>query len=125
MNRKGFTLIELMVVIVIVGILTTVGVPKYTNSKAKAYATAMKSDLRNLLNAQENFFADSSHYTANLVSLGFTPSTGVNPPVITVSAGSWSAINTHTQLASTQCAIGVNTANPLVVVSGEAEPACK
>jgi len=125
MNRKGFTLIELLIVVVIIGILAAIAIPKFANTKSKAYVTAMKSDLRNLINAQESFFADSSRYTTNLTSLGFKQSTGVVAPVIVTYPGAWVATNGHTQLASTQCGIGVNTTNPTVSAAGEGEPACK
>src|SRR5438034_10812065 len=48
MNRKGFTLIELLIVVVIIGILAAIAIPKFANTKAKAYIASMKSDLRNL-----------------------------------------------------------------------------
>ena len=63
LNRKGFTLIELLIVVVIIGILAAIAIPKFANTKSKAYITAMKSDLRNLVTAAEAFFADSSKYT--------------------------------------------------------------
>src|SRR5438309_9923389 len=48
MNRKGFTLIELLIVVVIIGILAAIAIPKFANTKEKAYLASMKSDLRNL-----------------------------------------------------------------------------
>src|SRR3977135_827483 len=63
MNRKGFTLIELLIVVVIIGILAAIAIPKFANTKAKAYIASMKSDLRNLVTAEEAYFADSVKYS--------------------------------------------------------------
>ena len=87
MNRKGFTLIELLIVVVIIGILAAIAIPKFANTKSKAYITAMKSDLRNLVTAEEAFFSDSSKYTAVLGQLKYQNSTGTVAPTITVGAG--------------------------------------
>jgi type IV pilus assembly protein PilA len=125
MSRKGFTLIELLIVVVIIGILAAIAIPKFANTKSKAYITAMKSDLRNLVSAEESFFSDSSRYTTNLTSLGFKASTGVSAPAIVTYPGAWVATNSHTQLTGTQCGIGVNTTSPTVTTAGEGEPACK
>ncbi len=124
--RKGFTLIELLIVVVIIGILAAIAIPKFANTKSKAYITAMKSDLRNLVTAEEAFFSDSSKYTATLSQLKFQSSTGVNAPTITTGAGFWTATVDHTQLPGMQCGLGINTANPIAgVVAAEGEPACK
>jgi len=125
MSRKGFTLIELLIVVVIIGILAAIAIPKFANTKSKAYVTAMKSDLRNLVSAEESLFSDSARYTGNLTSLGFKASTGVTDPAIVTYPGAWVATNSHTQLTGTTCGIGVNTTNPTVTTSGEGEPACK
>ena len=63
MNRKGFTLIELLIVVVIIGILAAIAIPKFANTKEKAYIASMKADLRNLVTAEEAYFADSIKYT--------------------------------------------------------------
>src|SRR6266487_4970400 len=55
MNRKGFTLIELLIVVVIIGILAAIAIPKFANTKEKAYLASMKSDLRNLITAEEAY----------------------------------------------------------------------
>src|SRR5512136_426210 len=81
--RKGFTLIELLIVVVIIGILAAIAIPKFANTKSKAYITAMKSDLRNLVTAEEAFFADSVKYTTDL-GTNFAVTTGNVLGAITV-----------------------------------------
>jgi prepilin-type N-terminal cleavage/methylation domain-containing protein len=127
-SRKGFTLIELLIVVVIIGILAAIAIPKFANSKNKAYVTAMKSDLRNLVTAEEAFFSDSTYYTDgdNLVNnrKAFKNSSGVGIPVVATGAGYWSATVTHSQLTGATCGIGVNTTNPTISTAGDGEPSC-
>ena len=54
--RSGFTLVEMLAVVVIIGILAAVIIPKFGNSKSKATFAAVKSDLHNLTTMQESFF---------------------------------------------------------------------
>ena len=125
-ERQGFTLIELLIVVVIIGILAAIAIPKFANTKTKAYTAAMKSDLRNLVTAEEAFFSDSGTYVVyDTTKLKFKPSTGVSTPTINIGPGYWNAQVTHTQIANFSCAIGVNTANPVVTTAGDGEPACK
>jgi prepilin-type N-terminal cleavage/methylation domain-containing protein len=125
-SHKGFTLIELLIVVVIIGILAAIAIPKFANTKSKAYKTAMISDLRNLVTAEEAYFSDSAKYTAVIDSahLKFQNSSGTNAPIIVTGAGYWTATNTHTQLTGAVCGIGMNTANPTVAGAAEGEPAC-
>jgi prepilin-type N-terminal cleavage/methylation domain-containing protein len=125
--KKGFTLIELLIVVVIIGILAAIAIPKFANTKTKAYTAAMKSDLRNLVTAEESFFSDSGSYIiyGDTTKLHFRPSTGVSTPNIIPGPGYWSATVTHTQIPNFTCGIGVNTANPRVPTAGDGEPACK
>ena len=46
--RRAFTLIELLIVVVIIGVLAAIAIPKFANTKQKAYVATMKSDLKNL-----------------------------------------------------------------------------
>src|SRR5947208_15763062 len=78
MSRRGFTLIELLIVVVIIGLLAAIAIPKFANTKEKAYVAAMKSDLRNLMTAEEAYFADSMAYT-DQVDCSNPPAAGSAP----------------------------------------------
>jgi prepilin-type N-terminal cleavage/methylation domain-containing protein len=126
-SRTGFTLIELLIVVVIIGILAAIAIPKFANTKTKAYTAAMKSDLRNLVTAEESFFSDSGTYVVygDTTKLKFKPSTGVSSPAVVIGAGYWSATVTHNQIPNFTCGIGVNTANTVVGTASDGAPACK
>jgi len=121
MNRQGFTLIELLIVVVIVGVLASIAIPKFANTKEKAYLTQMKSDLRNLVTAEESYFADSIQYTTNLGTMYLT-STGVTGPTITLTADGWTATVGHTTTVRT-CAVYAGS-TPLAPAAKEGEPRC-
>jgi prepilin-type N-terminal cleavage/methylation domain-containing protein len=126
--RKGFTLIELLIVVVIIGILAAIAIPKFANTKSKVYVTAMKSDLRNLITAEEAYFADSSKYTATVTMLKYQTSTGVLGPTISTGSGFWTATVSHSQLQTPTpmvCGVSINTTNPTVAGAAEGEPACQ
>ena len=59
---KGFTLLELMVVMAIVLILTAVAVPQYKDMKARAFDARALSDLRNVAISEEVYYLDSEQY---------------------------------------------------------------
>jgi prepilin-type N-terminal cleavage/methylation domain-containing protein len=111
-SRQGFTLIELLIVVVIIGILAAVAIPKFSNTKEKAYIAAMKTDLRNLATAEEAFFYDSAKYTVNFAQMnGYAPTVGVAVTVNEATSKGWSAT-----------AVSVNTARQCYVFSGTAVP---
>ncbi len=104
LNRKGFTLIELLIVVVIIGILAAIAIPKFANTKEKAYVASMKSDLRNMVTAQEAYFADNSTYTTALSTAEFSASQGVTVTIGNASGTGWSATASHNGTTTT-CAI--------------------
>ena len=129
-NRKGFTLIELLIVVVIIGILAAIAIPKFANTKEKAYVAAMKSDLRNLVTAQEAFFADNDNtYAADAAEMegaGYTVSSGVVLDNVTGNAGKgWSAEVSH-NATDYVCGIAVGSeTNPQGdATTPEGEPIC-
>src|SRR5712672_1582996 len=121
MNRKGFTLIELLIVVVIIGILAAIAIPKFANTKEKAYLASMKSDLRNLVTAEEAYFADSVKYTSNL-GTAYATTTGVVGPTIAVTANGFTSIVSDTATTET-CSIYVGTTS-LAPANKEGEPKC-
>jgi prepilin-type N-terminal cleavage/methylation domain-containing protein len=136
MNRKGFTLIELLIVVVIIGILAAIAIPKFANTKEKAYLASMKSDLRNLVTAEEAYFADSIKYTTSTSctnpapagSVAFCATTGNTLGAITTGTGTqagWTATITNTNTAKS-CEIYVGATTPVAgIAKSEGAPACK
>jgi len=68
-NDKGFTLIELMVVVIILGILAAVAIPKFTGQSEEARANRVYADLKTIQNAVELYFFDNSVYPASVQDL--------------------------------------------------------
>lgn len=63
-NEKGFTLIELMIVIAIIGILAAIAIPQFSAYRIRSYNSAANADLRNAATAQEAYFVDAQSYGA-------------------------------------------------------------
>jgi type IV pilus assembly protein PilA len=118
-NRKGFTLIELLIVVVIIGILAAIAIPKFASTKEKAYVTAMKSDLRNLLTAEE------SYSTSTSALKGFSQTTSVYAKIEAADGAGWWASATHSSLTSgPSCKIAVGGSLTASGLSSEGEPKC-
>jgi type IV pilus assembly protein PilA len=85
-NRKGFTLIELLIVVVIIGILAAIALPKFGQTRERAYISAMQSDLRNLQTAQEMLY--NTGYPVGCVVGAVAPQEEcVNPPYAYLQVG--------------------------------------
>jgi prepilin-type N-terminal cleavage/methylation domain-containing protein len=122
-NTKGFTLIELLIVVVIIGILAAIAIPKFANTKEKAYIASMKSDLRNLVTAEESYFADQVSYTSTQAALNYNASTGNTVTIGTTSGTGWNATATNNGTAKT-CGIYVGSASAPISGQNEGEPKC-
>jgi prepilin-type N-terminal cleavage/methylation domain-containing protein len=124
MNRKGFTLIELLIVVVIIGILAAIAIPKFANTKEKAYIASMKSDLRNLVTAEEAYFSDNTTYATATGSLSYNGSAGVTVTISGASGTGWGATASHNGTTVT-CAIFAGGWTPIAPAVDEGSPACQ
>ncbi len=80
-SNKGFTLIELMIVIAIIGILAAIAVPQFSAYRTKGYNTSARADVKNAFTSAQSFFSDSPTASVDLATLsnyGFRSSSNVN-----------------------------------------------
>jgi type IV pilus assembly protein PilA len=125
-SERGFTLIELLLVVVIIGILAAIAIPKFANSKERAIVSQMRSDLRNMVTAQEAYISDAlTYYNGPIPSavLAYNPSGTIAIVLSGVSNTGWAAVASAPSSSRT-CAIFIGTAPPPAPASAEGRVAC-
>jgi len=118
-NRKGFTLIELLIVVVIIGILAAIAIPKFAATKDKAKLASVKTDLRNMMTAQEAYFSDYATYGtfAQLQSASNYSLSAGNTAAVAAVASGWTGTITNSTITSSidqcQSQVGAGAASTL------------
>lgn len=111
-ERGGFTLIEVLVVVAIVGILAMIAIPRYADSRSQAFKSAAISDLRNLSTSQELYWTDDTGYGDDLEALNVLASKGVDLVITTASSDGWAAQASRSFLPAVTCGIYYGSADP-------------
>jgi type IV pilus assembly protein PilA len=96
-DQKGFTLIELMIVIAIIGILAAIAIPQFSKYRTRAYNTAAKADIKNAYTAAQAYYSDHSAAVdaAGLTAYGYTASADVNVGITSGNADTLSFTSDH------------------------------
>ncbi len=107
MNKKGFTLIELLIVVVIIGILAAIAIPKFGESRERAYVSAMQADMNQMRTAMELCYQNGFTY------VGCDPAINTSQGVTIVIAGQtqtdYTMATTHSATANWSCAYAHNS----------------
>jgi len=101
---RGFSLIELLVVIIIIGVLAGIAIPIFLNQRNKGWDAAAKSDLNAMSLSEESYLTDNGNYTtntANLVSEGLKSTQGVTDTVQGINAGTSYCLKAVSQAGTT------------------------
>lgn len=91
-RRAGFTLVEILIVIAILGILAAIAIPQFISYRSRSIDAQMRSDLRNAAIAVESYFAKHNVYPASfdeVEGFGFSPTEGVTLTINVLSPASY------------------------------------
>ena len=117
-RRTGFTIIELVVVVVIIGILASIAMAKFGGAKRRAYVTAMRSDLRGLATVAASRYLSENSYENVVVVQG---SDGVTLTFTGTLTG-WSARATHVGAPGVECTFAAGTS---LAADAPSQPVCQ
>ncbi len=122
-QRRGFSLIEMMFVCLVLGVLTLIAFPRIRNMKRRAYVTTLTHDLRNFASLEELYWEDANAYTSSIAVLRFQPSTDVTVTILEATTSGYSAKAEHLP-SGTYCSGFYGTAAPVAPATVKAQIAC-
>lgn len=73
---RGFTLVELMIVVAIIGILAAIAIPNFAKFQARSKQSEAKSNLKALYTAERSYFQEKDNYSSCIRKIGFAPERG-------------------------------------------------
>lgn len=76
LSKRGFTLIELMIVVAIIGILAAIAIPNFIKFQARSKQSEAKANLKSMYTAQKAFYQEKDRYSDLVSEVGFTPERG-------------------------------------------------
>lgn len=126
LNRRGMTFVELLLVFTIIGLLTSVAMPRLKHVKDRALIATLKRDLRTFAMHQESHYYDRASYTDDVDALrigGFNTSPGVTISVNEATMLGWSATAAHGQ-STVECYLFVGDASPVGAATAEGSLEC-
>ena len=123
-NSDGFTLLELLTVVLIIGILAAIAIAKFTNTRERSQMAVMQSDLRNVATAQENYFADNAAYTTTVGNLSFNISESVTVSIPVATGSGWRATASHASVTGRECELYYGSASGASTAISEGSVMC-
>lgn len=103
-RRRGFTFIELLVVMVLLGALSSMAVPRFREFKERGFIATMQSDLGNLRIAQELYWSEHQRYATDTSALELRVTSHVAISITSQDVdGGYTAIATHSGVPGRQC----------------------
>jgi prepilin-type N-terminal cleavage/methylation domain-containing protein len=119
-GKRGFTLVELLVVVTLIGLITMIALPRFTGARQRAHRSQAITDLRTLVTAQEAYWADTKLYADEVALLTeFNQTPEVLITVLETTGNGWSAQATHNSDSDIKCGFYTGPVTPPAVTGIE------
>lgn len=113
---RGFTLVELLVVITLIGLIAAIALPRFSGTREKAHRAQAITDLRSLVTAQEAYWGDHRIYADDVSQLTeFNQTPQVVITIVETAGNGWSAQATHNSDSDIKCGFYTGPVTPPAV----------